>query len=53
MKKLWQSFTLALVLSVLIFGGGSENPHIVIKTELGDITVEIYEKAAPITASIF
>jgi len=53
MKKLWPSFTLVLFLSVLIFGGGSENPHVVIQTELGDITVEIYEKAAPVTASNF
>jgi len=53
MNKFWQSFTLLLVFSSLIFGGSGENPHVIIKTELGDITVEIYEKAAPITASNF
>lgn len=31
----------------------TSNPHIVIKTELGDISVEVYEKAAPITATNF
>ena len=53
MKKLWRSFPLVLILSVFIFGGGGENPQVIIQTELGDITVEIYEKAAPITASNF
>lgn len=53
MNKLWQSFTLVVVFSSLIFGWSGENPRVTIKTELGDITVEIYEKAAPITASNF
>jgi peptidyl-prolyl cis-trans isomerase A (cyclophilin A) len=53
MKKLWRLFTLVIVFSVIIFGGDSENPQVVIQTELGDITVEIYDKAAPITASNF
>jgi peptidyl-prolyl cis-trans isomerase A (cyclophilin A) len=37
----------------MILAGGAENPRVMIKTELGDITIEIYEKEAPITASNF
>jgi peptidyl-prolyl cis-trans isomerase A (cyclophilin A) len=37
----------------LIWAGGSENPLVLIQTELGDITVEIYEKEAPIAAVNF
>jgi hypothetical protein len=39
--------------SMLILAGGAENPHVLIKTELGDIMVEIFEKEAPITANTF
>lgn len=53
MNQLWRLFILVLFFSVLIFGGSGENPHVVIQTELGDITVEIYDKDAPITASNF
>jgi peptidyl-prolyl cis-trans isomerase A (cyclophilin A) len=34
-------------------GFAEENPKVLIKTELGNITVEIYEKDAPITAANF
>jgi len=36
-----------------IVGCGTKNPHVLIKTELGDIDVEIYDKQVPITASNF
>ena len=36
-----------------LWGCASENPRVSIKTELGDIKVEIYINAAPITASNF
>jgi peptidyl-prolyl cis-trans isomerase A (cyclophilin A) len=36
---------------LFIWAGGADNPHIKIKTELGDITVEIYEKEAPVTTA--
>jgi peptidyl-prolyl cis-trans isomerase A (cyclophilin A) len=36
-----------------IWAGSEDNPGIKIKTELGDITIEIYENEAPITASNF
>jgi peptidyl-prolyl cis-trans isomerase A (cyclophilin A) len=38
---------------ILIWASGSENPRVLIKTELGDITIEIYEKDVPITAANF
>lgn len=53
MRILWRLFVLLFLGSTLIFSGSIENPQINIKTELGDITVEIYQEAAPITASNF
>ncbi|MCK4932433.1 MAG: peptidylprolyl isomerase [Candidatus Aminicenantes bacterium] len=35
------------------FGFANETPRVLIKTKLGDITVDIYEKDAPITAVNF
>ncbi len=44
----------ALLAAVFISGcGASGKPRILIRTELGDITVEIHEKQAPITAANF
>lgn len=48
--KLFLIFSLG---SIWITAGGAQNPHVLIKTELGDITVEIYEKEAPLTAANF
>lgn len=45
-------FFLALIACVL-FGFQSENPQILIRTELGDITLEIFANEAPITSSHF
>ena len=53
MRIVWQLFGLLFIGCSLILAGGAENPHVLIKTELGDITIEIYEKDAPITASNF
>jgi len=39
--------------AALSSGCSSDNPIVVIKTELGDMEVEIYEKAAPLTAGNF
>lgn len=39
--------------ATLNFSGVIGNPTVFIKTELGDITIEIYEKDAPITAANF
>jgi peptidyl-prolyl cis-trans isomerase A (cyclophilin A) len=48
-----QLIGLLLIVCGLIWAGGAENPHVLIRTELGDITIEIYEKDAPITAANF
>lgn len=52
MRIYWRLLGL-LCISSLIWASGSENPRVLIKTELGDITIEIYEKDAPITAANF
>lgn len=39
--------------AILISAAGTENPHVLIKTEFGDITIEVFENDAPITAANF
>ena len=49
-------FFLLLIFVIFTFCnafGSSENPKVLIKTDLGDIVVEIYQDKAPITASNF
>lgn len=53
MRHLWQTTVFFLFLSTLILGASGENPRVVIKTELGDIEIEIYETEAPITSANF
>ena len=54
MKNIWILFILtAAVLIAAPFCSGNDNPKILIKTELGDITVEIFAEKAPITALNF
>jgi peptidyl-prolyl cis-trans isomerase A (cyclophilin A) len=53
MRQLWQILLSSLFFFTLLFGISGENPQVVIRTELGDIHVEIYERNAPITASNF
>lgn len=53
MRTFWRLFALFLFSCTFIFAGIKDNPQVVIKTELGDITLEIYQQAAPITASNF
>jgi peptidyl-prolyl cis-trans isomerase A (cyclophilin A) len=53
MRQLWQIVVFILFSCPLIFGITGENPQVVIKTEFGDIKVEIYERDASITASNF
>jgi peptidyl-prolyl cis-trans isomerase A (cyclophilin A) len=54
---IWVAFGLSLVLwltlAVLLAGCGARYPRVIFKTELGDITVEIYEDKCPITAGNF
>lgn len=49
----WRLFGLFFIIISLIWASGPENPHVLIKTELGDITIEIFEKEAPVTAANF
>jgi len=53
MRQLWQILVFSLFSFTLIFGISRENPQVVIRTEFGDINVEIYERNAQITASNF
>lgn len=54
MRKYFNLFLGTIFLCLLLFCGSREHyPRVSIKTELGDITVEIYEKQAPITAANF
>jgi peptidyl-prolyl cis-trans isomerase A (cyclophilin A) len=53
MRVFWQLFGLIFLGGFLILAEGAENPRVLIKTELGDITIEIYEKEAPITSGNF
>ncbi len=46
-------FSLIAISCFLLWAGGAENPRVLIKTELGNITVEIYEQDVPITAANF
>jgi len=50
MKKLY--LLILIILPALLFAG-TENPKVIIKTEMGDIIVEIYEDRAPVTAKNF
>lgn len=53
MRLLWKIFTIAAIFSMVFLGFANETPRVLIETELGDITVDIYEKDAPITAANF
>jgi peptidyl-prolyl cis-trans isomerase A (cyclophilin A) len=53
MKDYWKILMLMVFTAVAFTGCCWQNPQVLIQTELGDITVEIYQKKAPITASNF
>jgi peptidyl-prolyl cis-trans isomerase A (cyclophilin A) len=53
MKIFRRTLILIMLCGILLCGGETKNPRILIKTDLGDITVEIFEQKAPITASNF
>lgn len=44
---------IAVFFSVVFMGFAEDDPKVLIKTELGSITLEIYEKDAPLTAANF
>lgn len=45
--------TLSILTLTVLLTGCNSNPRVIIKTEMGDITVEIYNEKAPVTASNF
>jgi peptidyl-prolyl cis-trans isomerase A (cyclophilin A) len=53
MKAFWRICIVWAGLLIFLMGCGSKNPRILIKSEFGDIEVEVYDKKAPITASNF
>jgi peptidyl-prolyl cis-trans isomerase A (cyclophilin A) len=53
MKIFWRTLVLLMLCVGLFYGSEASNPRVLIKTELGDVTVEIFEKKAPVTASNF
>ena len=53
MKIIWRTLVLLMLCGGLFYGSEAGNPRVLIKTELGDITVEIFEKKAPVTSSNF
>lgn len=52
-KLLFKVLFIGAIVSIPLWGCETENPRVWIKTELGDIKVEIYVNEAPITASNF
>jgi peptidyl-prolyl cis-trans isomerase A (cyclophilin A) len=44
---------LVIMLLAIIMANGAQNPKVLMKTELGDITVEVFADKAPITAANF
>ncbi|MGB3862646.1 MAG: peptidylprolyl isomerase [Candidatus Aminicenantaceae bacterium] len=53
MRCLLKIFTIAAIFSMSFLGFADGTPRVLIKTELGDITVDIFEKDVPITAANF
>jgi len=53
MKIFWRTLILLMLCVGLFYGSEDRNPQVLIKTELGDITVEIFEKKVSVTASNF
>ncbi len=53
LQDLVWTVTVVLVGSVLCTGCGAPQPQVMIETPLGNITVEIYQSRAPITATNF
>jgi peptidyl-prolyl cis-trans isomerase A (cyclophilin A) len=52
MTRIAAILLLAMAVAAIV-GCGASNPRVLFRTELGDITVEIYEERAPITAPNF
>jgi len=53
MKVMWQVILITIFAVMNLLASETQNPQVLIKTELGNLKVEIYEKQAPISASNF
>jgi peptidyl-prolyl cis-trans isomerase A (cyclophilin A) len=53
MKTIEKIMVIIAVCSGTLLAGAAENPRVLIETELGDITLEIFLEQAPITAANF
>jgi peptidyl-prolyl cis-trans isomerase A (cyclophilin A) len=53
MMNLRVLFALGLAVGIVLSGCGTGDPRVLIRTELGDITVEIHERQAPLTGANF
>jgi len=53
MKAIVQAVMAILFIGSVLLGFCGDNPQVIIRTELGDITVAIFENEAPITAANF
>ena len=45
--------TIFIIMTLMLFCCSEQNPLVIMETELGSITIEIYEKQAPVTAANF
>lgn len=53
MRIFWRALVLMMLCVGLFLGNEPTNPRVLIRTELGDITVDIFVQKAPVTASNF
>ena len=53
MRLLIRLFPLVLLIGLASFLSSASNPHVLMKTELGDIIIEVFLDKAPITAANF
>ena len=53
MKFIIAIVAIALIILSIFWGYHSNNPVIIIETEIGDIKIEVYEKDAPVTVANF
>jgi len=53
MKSIGEVIVAIIACGCALWGYYPDNPQVIIRTEMGDITVEIFEQKAPITAANF
>jgi peptidyl-prolyl cis-trans isomerase A (cyclophilin A) len=52
-RKSFERLLFLIFLTMILFACGNKNPKIIIKTEFGDIIIELYQKQAPHTVVNF